>query len=40
MVKNINKLLELILKYLPNGPKYYDSDWTATNNEKFLCLRL
>lgn len=34
--KNINKLLELILKYLPNGPKYYDSDWTATNNEKFF----
>ena len=24
------------MKYLPNGPKYYDSDWTATNNEKFF----
>lgn len=34
--KNVNKLLELILKHLPNGPKYYDSDQTSANNEKFF----
>ncbi|BAK80998.1 GTPase Era [Candidatus Arthromitus sp. SFB-rat-Yit] len=34
--KNVDKLLGLILKYLPNGPKYYDSDQMAANNEKFF----
>lgn len=34
--KNLDTLLELILKYLPEGPKYYEDDQTATNHEKFF----
>lgn len=34
--KNLDKLLELILKYLPAGPKYYDESQSATNHERFF----
>ncbi len=34
--KNLDTLLEVILKYLPEGPKYYEDDQTATNHEKFF----
>ncbi len=34
--KNLDTLLEVILKYLPEGPKYYENDQTATNHEKFF----
>ena len=34
--KNLDKLLELILKYLPEGPKYYENNQTAVNNERFF----
>ncbi len=34
--KNVDKLLELVVKYLPQGPKYYEEDQSAVNNEKFF----
>lgn len=34
--KNVNRLLELILKFLPEGPKYYQDDQSSTHNEKFF----
>lgn len=34
--KNVDRLLNLIVKYLPQGPKYYDDDQSAVNNEKFF----
>lgn len=34
--KNLDTLLKVILKYLPEGPKYYENDQTAINNEKFF----
>ena len=37
--KNLDKLLELILKYLPEGPKYYENNQTAVNNERFFYIR-
>lgn len=34
--KNLDKLIEIILKYLPEGPKYYEDDQTAINHERFF----
>lgn len=34
--RNLDKLLEIILKYIPEGPKYYDDLQTATNHERFF----
>ena len=34
--KNVNRLLDLILKFLPEGPKYYEDDQSSTHNEKFF----
>lgn len=34
--KNVNRLLDLILKFLPEGPKYYQEDQSSVHNEKFF----
>lgn len=34
--KNVDKLVELILKYIPEGPKYYEKDQSAVNHERFF----
>lgn len=38
--KNLDRLLEIILKYLPEGPKYYEDDQTAINNERFFVCEI
>lgn len=38
--KNLGKLLKIILDYLPEGPKYYEDDQTATNNERFFVCEI
>lgn len=34
--KNIDKLVSVILKYIPQGPKYFDDDAITDKSEKFL----
>lgn len=34
--RNLDKLVEIILNYLPDGPKYYENDQTAINHERFF----
>jgi GTPase len=34
--KNTDKLLELMVKYLPEGPKYYPEDMITDQQEKFI----
>jgi GTP-binding protein Era len=34
--KNVDKLLEIMIKYMPEGPKYYPEDMVTDQNEKFI----
>jgi GTPase len=34
--KNVDKLLELMIKYMPEGPQYYPEDMVTDQNEKFI----
>ncbi len=34
--KNLDKLLKMILKYVPEGPKYYEQNQIAVNHERFF----
>jgi len=38
--ENIDKLLELILKYLPEGPKYFPDDMITDQPERFIVAEL
>lgn len=34
--KGVDRLIDIILKNLPEGPKYYENDQTAINHERFF----
>lgn len=34
--KNVDKLLEIMIKYMPEGPQYYPEDMVTDQNEKFI----
>lgn len=34
--KNVDKLLELMVKYIPEGPKYYPEDMVTDQQERFI----
>ena len=38
--KNTDKLLELMVKYLPEGPKYYPDDMITDVQERFVVAEI
>jgi len=38
--ENCDKIVDIILKYLPEGPKYYPDDIISTENERFIVAEI
>jgi GTP-binding protein Era len=38
--ENCGKIIDVILKYLPEGPKYYPDDIISTENERFIVAEI